>query len=308
MKIVVIGSLNVDSSSITNTLPQAGETVMAQGYYTSPGGKGANQAVVAARLGANVSMIGKVGNDSNGTMMIDVLKNEGIDVRGISQSNNQTGNAQITIQKDGINTIVVYPGANFDISKEDIDTNIEIIRDADIIIMQLEIPLNIVEYVLDLAEDLGIPTILNPAPAEKLSSDMLKKVTYLTPNETELSYLTNEKSIEKGAKALLDSGVKNLVVTLGEDGCYFVNDSESHKVAAFKVEVVDTTAAGDSFNAAFGVGVLQFDNYKDILTYANAVAALTTIKKGAIDALASKEEVNEFLGKFDKGGLWKQGP
>ncbi len=297
MNILVVGSINVDFSSVTENLPQKGQTVLASDFYISPGGKGANQAVAAARLGANVSMIGKVGNDANGLMMLEVLEKEKINLSGISFSDYPTGNAQITISKAGDNTIVVYPGANFQIKKEDIDKNIDLIKDADLIMMQLEIPLDVVEYVLDLARDYGIKTILNPAPAKFLSDEILRKVTYLSPNETELNYLTNEENIEKGAKLLLDKGVENILVTLGEEGCFFLNKESVYKVSAFDVDVVDTTAAGDSFNGALGVGLLLFDNYDDILRYANAVGALATTKKGAITSLAYKKEVDEFLKK-----------
>lgn len=295
MKILVVGSINVDSTTVTKKLPLDGQTVLADDFYMSPGGKGANQAVAAARLGLDVAMIGKVGDDEDGRYMLDILEKENIDISGISKSDKHTGLAQITIQEDGLNTIVVYPGANFDIKKEDIDANKDKILAADLIIMQLEIPLEIIDYVVDLAQENKIDVMLNPAPAKKLSKDLLEKITYLTPNETELEYITGIKDIDQASDSLLEWGVKDLVVTLGKDGSMWKTKDQRVLMEAARVDAIDTTAAGDSFHGGFALGLDSYTDKKEILKLANLVGALTTTKKGAINALPYREEVEKKL-------------
>lgn len=293
MNIVVVGSINVDYSSITKNLPKKGETVLATDYYVSPGGKGANQAVAAARLGANVSMIGKVGNDANGKMMIGVLEKEGINIEGISTADISTGSAQIALQSDGSNTIIVYPGANYCLSINDINMNRSLLKNADIIILQLEIPMEIVNFVLTIAHENEVEVILNPAPARKLDESMYRKIPILTPNETELEFLTGESDVLSGAKKLIDIGISKVVVTLGEKGCIYVDENRSICVDAFNVEVVDTTAAGDAFNAALAVALSKDNDINDALVFANKVGALATTIRGAIPSLPYISQIYE---------------
>ena len=295
MKIVVIGSLNVDYSSQTETLPLPGETVSALDSYISPGGKGANQAVAAARLGANVSMIGNVGHDVNGTMLIERLQSEGVDTEGINISKSNTGNAQITVQKDGLNTIVVYPGANYDLTIDDVLKHKNKILEADVVIMQLEIRLNVVEEILKFCHENDITTILNPAPAVELSDKIISMCSVLTPNETELLEISGKDSIDESVESLLKRGVDKLIITLGKDGSLYVDNTQKVKVDSYIVDAIDTTAAGDSFNAAVGCLLKSGQNPEEILLYANKVGAISTTKKGAIDSLPTRAEVDAIV-------------
>lgn len=292
MNIVVIGSLNVDYSSQTVKLPLPGETVSAYESYISPGGKGANQAVAASRLGANVSMIGKIGLDPNGKMLLDRLKAENVNVDGISFSDNNTGNAQITVELDGLNTIVVYPGANFDLTIEDVMEHKDLLIDADVVVMQLEIKLDVVKEVVSFCSDNGIKTILNPAPAYSLPDEILKKVSYLTPNETELLEISGESNFESAIDSLLTRGVSKLIITMGSEGSMYVDKNKKILVGPYKVTAIDTTAAGDSFNAALATLLCSDLEIEEILKYANKVGAITTTTRGAIDSLPDKRVVD----------------
>lgn len=292
MKIVVIGSANMDYTSATAELPKVGETIFAKSFYVSPGGKGANQAVAAARLGAEVSFVGKVGKDSDGQKLVNLLQSEKIDTTNIYQSELPTGSAQITVDESGHNTIVVNQGSNFDINVDDIDNAMDVIKDADAVIMQLEIPLNIVEYVLNLECMKDKIVVLNPAPAQPLSNEILASVDYLTPNETELFEMTGIEDMSEAAQMLLSKGVKKLVVTVGEEGVYYFDKEQTIHKDIYKVKAVDTTAAGDSFNAALVVGLLEGKKIDEALDFANKVGSKTVTKPGAMESLPYRSEIN----------------
>jgi ribokinase len=282
-------------------MPKVGETIMGRNFITIPGGKGANQAVAAGKLGADVYMIGKVGTDEYGSVLMDNLKSANVDVSGVKQQENMhTGLAFINVDNSGNNNIVVVSGANGTCSKEDIDTYKNIIQESEIIILQLEIPLDTVIYAVNIAKDLNKTVILNPAPAVQLPDRLLKQVDILTPNETELEILTGIEvnsldDVEKAARVLLGKGVNAIIVTVGEKGAVMINDSEVLHVPVEKVDVADTTAAGDSFTASLAVGLSQGMNYKEAIEFANKVATVVVTREGAQTSLPTLEEVNQFF-------------
>ncbi|MDK2799456.1 MAG: ribokinase [Clostridiales bacterium] len=300
-RITVIGSLNMDLVVNVSHMPKVGETIMGRNFITIPGGKGANQAVAAGKLGADVYMIGKVGTDEYGSVLMDNLKSANVDVSGVKQQENMhTGLAFINVDNSGNNNIVVVSGANGTCSKEDIDTYKNIIQESEIIILQLEIPLDTVIYAVNIAKDLNKTVILNPAPAVQLPDRLLKQVDILTPNETELEILTGIEvnsldDVEKAARVLLGKGVNAIIVTVGEKGAVMINDSEVLHVPVEKVDVADTTAAGDSFTASLAVGLSQGMNYKEAIEFANKVATVVVTREGAQTSLPTLEEVNQFF-------------
>ena len=300
MNIVVIGSMNMDYILKTTDLPKKGETIHANDFKTAIGGKGANQAFAAKKLGADVVMIGAVGKDENGSKIINKMNQEGIDVSRIERVDTNTGNAIITVDKKGDNTIVVYSGANSSLSKEIIDRNEDIIKNADFVIFQLEIPIEVVEYGISVAKKHNRKIILNPAPSKPLSEEILKNVDILTPNETELQNISGENDLKTGAKKLLIAGAKEIIVTLGEKGSYYLSNEKEINAQAIEVNAIDTTAAGDSFNGALAVALGEGKDIKYALEFANVVGALTTTKLGAESSLPYREEVDKKLWAISK--------
>lgn len=292
MNVVVIGSMNMDYVVNVNKLPKKEETISATSFTTSIGGKGANQAFAAKKLGAEVFMIGAVGNDEAGRRITERMKEENIDTTRIETVNVPTGNAMITVEESGSNTIVVYPGANDYVSKNLIGKNEDIIKEADFIILQLEIPIESVEYAVKLAKKYNKKVILNPAPAKKIPESLYEFIDILTPNETELESLSKEKDIKNGAKLLLHRGVKEVVVTIGDKGCYYLSKEDEFIIDSIEVNAIDTTAAGDSFNGALAVGLCEGKSMKETLRFANIVGALTTTKHGAESSLPNRMDVD----------------
>lgn len=302
-KILVVGSLNMDLVVRVQNLPKLGETILGDAFYENPGGKGANQAVAAARLGAHVSMIGKIGKDAYGTALLENLKKNDIDTDGIIISDVITGRAVIEVDSMGNNNIVVIPGSNMELTKEDIDEKREIMENSDIVILQQEIPINTVEYVLKQAKKSGKITILNPAPAQKIEDDILKLVDYLILNETELELITGNDTIKDEEypniiNDLQERGSKNIILTLGEKGGIYSEEDEINTYKALKVKAVDTTAAGDSFIGAFALKLAEEAKTEEAVNFAVAVSALTVTKIGAQQSLPTKTEVSEFLEKI----------
>lgn len=294
MRIVVIGSINMDYVSQVANLPQKGETITANNYHISPGGKGANQAVAAKRLGADVLMIGALGNDSAGKDLYSRLEKEGIDVSGILFSDTATGNAIITVDEKGSNTIVVFPGSNAKLDEAWVEGFRDEIKNADCVILQLEIPMETVAASVKLSKEYGTRVILNPAPAKDIPLEVYKNVDMITPNETELEKLTGTGDVKKGAKILIDRGVKEVVVTLGDKGSYYLNNEKELLVKPVKVNAIDSTAAGDSFNAALAVVLNENLDIEASLHFSNIVGALTTTKVGAQNSLPYRDEVESF--------------
>ena len=299
--ICVIGSLNMDLVVNVDTMPKPGQTIIGSNFKEVPGGKGANQAVAMARLNGNVSMIGKVGEDGFGQTLINSLKNDKVDTTYIQTAKGATGVALITVDKNAQNSIVVSPGANFEVKEDDIDNNIEAIKNSDIVVLQLETPLNTIKYALNKAKELNKYTILNPAPAVKLDDEIIKNVDLLTPNETELEIISGvsietEEDIQKAAQIRIEKGVKELIVTLGSKGSLYINKEKSMFKKAYKVEAMDTTAAGDSYTGALAVALSQDKNIEDAMDFASKVGALSVLKEGAQSSLPTLEDVKNFRG------------
>ncbi|MBR7552631.1 ribokinase [Allobacillus sp. GCM10007491] len=296
MNVLVIGSINMDLVLSVKDIVKPGETTSSTSYTTNFGGKGSNQAVACRHLGANVSFIGSVGADEFGEAILTNYDELGIETSGISKEG-QTGIAMIQVNEAGENSIVLVPGANYQVSKADIDRHRSLIEACDIVLMQLEIPIETVEYAIEQAKTLGKKVVLNPAPANEISREALRQVDLLTPNETELAGLSglpvhDLEHAEAAAKMLLDEGVGEIVVTLGRQGSLLVTKEESFYLEAKKVEVVDTTGAGDAYNAALVTALSDGLTIKQAMKLATLVAGYTVSVKGAQPKLLS---MNYFL-------------
>jgi ribokinase len=296
-KIVVIGSTNTDMVIVADHFPAPGETILGGKFLMNPGGKGANQAVAAARLGGDVAFISKVGQDVFGQQAIQNLINEGIEVAGVAiDLNEPSGVAQITVDRYAENCIVVAPGANMTLGISDVDKMIALIDSSEIVLAQLEIPLDTVRYAMKLAAKSGKKTILNPAPAVPLEDELLKTLYLITPNETETEILTGIKvtdrtSARKAAEFLLGKGVSVVIITLGASGAYVFDGSVEEQIPAPNVEAVDTTAAGDTFNGALAVALADNRPIIEAVRFANQAAARTVTKMGAQSSIPFLSEL-----------------
>jgi ribokinase len=287
--ITVVGSINMDLVTVTNRMPLQGETVMGQSFSTFPGGKGANQAVSATRLGAEVQMLGKVGADLFGTKLKELLRQEGVTEENVEvTTNKETGTASIIIS-DQDNQIIVVPGANSEVTPEWVITHEEKIRNSDLLLLQLEIQLDSVIKATEIANKYQIPVILNPAPYQRLPKKLLDGITYLTPNEHEYSQLLEEATEEEKAQIKAKS-----IVTKGEEGVQFQLDNQNTLVNVIKVEVVDTTGAGDTFNGALAVALSEKNNLKDAILFASMAASLSVTKMGAQTGMPFRHELDHF--------------
>lgn len=303
-KVVVIGSLNMDLVTTCSRAPEGGETLFGDKFLQIPGGKGANQAVAIGKLSTNITMLGKVGNDSFGEELLLSLKNNGVDVNSIERSGIPTGIANIMVEKNGQNRILVVAGANGDVDKHYIDRHLDKIKECDMVVLQLEIPKETVAYALKKAKEFNKFTILNPAPATDLSEDIIKNSDLIIPNETELAFITgidttNMEGIKKAGEKLLNMGVKDLIITLGGKGSLHMNKDKFQFHSAYKVNVVDTTAAGDSFIGGL-VKNLMTKTIDDSIEFATKVSAIAVTKMGAQSSIPTLDEVLAFKG--DKKG------
>ncbi len=299
-KIVVVGSFNADLVSYMERMPRPGETVHGDRFATGAGGKGSNQAVAAARLGADVTFIGRVGNDVFANLAYEIWDAEGVNHSFVTRDTEvATGVAPILVDSGGENMIVVVLGANLRLRESDIDAARAQIADADMLVIQREVNLDIVPYALRTAKDLGVSTILNPAPADGASQESIQLADYLTPNEIELETLNGGAfdDVVSAARGLLSRGDQTAVVTLGAQGAQIISADESILVPTFEVDVVDTTGAGDTFNAALAVGLSEGKRLSDAVRFANAAAALCVTKPGAADSVPARSEVRELLAR-----------
>lgn len=287
--ILVIGSMNVDQVTVTNQLPKIGETVIGNDFYMVPGGKGANQAVAAARMGAKVEFIGCIGNDSNGTFLIQNFINNKVGINNITKVNSVTGVASISVC-NGQNSIIVVPGANYLLNKKIIDESIDIIKKSKIVLLQLEIPYEVVEYIIDICYKFNILVILNPAPAIKLTDNLINKVTYLTPNEHEASVIFNTTNYED----IVAKYPNKVVITLGDRGAIFHDFEKVNYIPAYEVEVVDTTGAGDTFNGSLAYSIINGKSLLESINFANKASALKIRKKGAQTGMPTIQDMEEF--------------
>ena len=287
--ITVIGSINMDIAIRTDVFPKQGETVLGNLFTTIPGGKGANQAVAAARLGSKVQMVGAVGQDAFGNELYFNLKNENVHVDGIEKTNNSTGIANILLHEND-NRIIVVPGANFDVDQQLIEQHMELIQQSKLVMLQLEIPAETIDYVLGVCEGLSIPVLLNPAPAANYKPEWIEKVTYLTPNETEC-----EQIFGADYETVLTQYPNKIIVTLGGDGAAYYDGTKIVKVPGFKTKAVDTTGAGDTFNGAFAHAITAGKTIEAAVQFANIAASLSVEKFGAQGGMPQIEKVNERL-------------
>jgi ribokinase len=302
-KIVVIGSSNVDLLMKMDHLPEKGETVTDAEFFQVYGGKGANQAVAAARAGGNVAFVNSVGEDAYTPQMVQNYKNDGIDTRYVFQEKGiASGHALIMIGGEGMNYLSVAPGANYKLTPQKIDEAMPVIDDAAMIVMQYEIPEETIKYVIDLANRKNIPVMWNCAPARAFDLSYIPKINILVLNEVEAGFLAEmtvetEADAEKAAQKLVDRGVEKVIITLGSKGAFVVTKTEKVSVPAFKVEAVDTTAAGDTFCGAFAVALVEGKSLKEALQFASAAAAISVTRMGAQPSAPTRKEIDEFLGK-----------
>ena len=300
-KIIVVGSSNMDLVVKAARIPAVGETILGEEFLMTPGGKGANQAVAAAKLGAEVCFVAKLGRDVFAQQLLENLRKEGVNVEYVVATEEApSGVALITVDHVGDNVIVVAPGANQRLSPPDVEKARSAIASSGAVVAQLEVPLDAVESAARLANDAHVPFILNPAPARKLSLELLAMVDVLTPNETEASILTgveviNQDTAETAARELLRLGVKAVVLTMGAKGFLMAAGETTEFVAAVKVDAVDTTAAGDAFTGALAVGLARRETLRDAAFFANYAAALSVTKMGAQSSMPTRREVEHFI-------------
>ena len=282
-KVTIVGSLNMDLVVTAERHPAIGET--GEKFTTLCGGKGANQAVAAARLGCDVTFIGRVGNDAFGKEMIENLKNEGVNVEHIEMIDDvESGIAMITVNPMD-NTIIVVPGANANVTEDVIDKHRQAIIDSDVVVTQLEIPIETVDHVAQVCGEHNVDLVVNPAPARKLTDNIINYSTYITPNQIELTQLA------EAHPEILKDHVDKFVVTSGSKGCYYSVDAYRVDVPTMKAEVVDTTGAGDCFNGAFVSRIARGENLEDSCNFANVAASISVEKFGAQTAMPTIEEV-----------------
>ena len=296
-RILVIGSSNTDMVIKTEKLPAPGETILGGTFLMNPGGKGANQAVAAARLGGKVTFITKRGNDLFGNQAVGLLMREGIDAQFIVKDLEfPSGVALITVDSRGENSIVVAPGSNGRLSEDDIPASVFENTKFDILLLQLEIPIKTVEYSAVTASEQGIKVILNPAPACKLPDRLLQNTWLITPNETEAEAITGTEitdisSAYRAAVLIQQKGVKNVIITLGEMGAYIKSANFTGLVPGIKVTPVDTTAAGDVFNGALAVALSEGKDLQEAVAFANKAAAISVTRMGAQASAPYRSEV-----------------
>ncbi|MBS1822314.1 MAG: ribokinase [Acidobacteria bacterium] len=302
--IVVAGSINMDMVASVERMPATGETVSGNGFATHPGGKGANQAVAAARLGAPVKMIGRLGNDSFGSQLRQQLEADRIDTSSVAGTGLPSGCAVILVDRQGANSIVVIPGANGALYPSELAQYEDTLRDAAIVLAQLEVPLETVVRLAEMAHAMDVPFVLDPAPAQPLPAALLNNVTWLTPNESEARSILRDlghtgdapitpQTAPAAAERILATGVRNVILKMGSQGAYLSGrDTPAACVPAFSVETVDTTAAGDAFNGGFAYALTQ-ERMKpyEAVRFASAVAALSVTRRGAQPSMPNLDEV-----------------
>lgn len=300
--ILIIGSLNMDMVIDMQRMPLKGETVMGRSLSYIAGGKGANQAYSVGMMGGCAAMLGCVGKDSFGRQLKDNMQKCGVSIAGIAEiENNHTGMATIYVDDDGANSIVVVPGTNSNCDVAYLKAHDELLQSCTYVILQMEIPHDAIYYAINRAKELGKTVVLNPAPApEHIPQEILAKVDYLTPNETEVVRLTGQKdlsmeSVLAGAHSLLAQGVGHVLVTLGDKGALLVDKEGQQHFPTRKVAAVDTTAAGDCFNGAFVVGLAEGMDHAQAIRLANTASSIAVTRKGAQTSIPSRSEVEELL-------------
>ena len=299
--ISVLGIFVADISFSGPKIPAVGETILGNKYNVGPGGKGCNQAVAIARLGAKVNFISKIGKDSYGELALNTLTKNKINTESVIQDENlQTGVAGILVDKNsGKNAINVIVGAPSTLKVAEIDKHIDIIKNSKIFLTQLEVPKDVTLHCLKTAKENGCLTILNPAPASEITKEFYSNIDYFTPNETEAEFytgikITNEKEAKQAAEKLIDLGIKKIIITLGEKGLFYSDGKEEIFLKATSVKAIDTTGAGDAFNGAFSVALAKSLKIVDALEFSNKVAGISTTKEGAANSMPTYEEVEVY--------------
>lgn len=306
-KVCVLGSINMDLVIKVKDMPKVGETILSKSFEKIAGGKGANQAVAAKRCGNEVSMIGKIGLDDNGKALKRLLEDDEIDTSLIFEDEkNPTGMAMITVDENSDNSIIVISGSNMKINEGEIEKSKEKIKNSDILISQFETPEDMTIKAFNIAKENGKITILNPAPAKEIKKELLKVTDIIIPNETEAELLTGIKvndldTAKLAGKKLLEFGVKFAIITLGEKGAAIINNERAELVKAFKVNAVDTTAAGDSFigglSSKLNINDLNFENLIKAVTFGNKVSSIAVQREGAQPSIPTLEEVIKIYGE-----------
>lgn len=300
-KVTVIGSINLDTNLRVAQMAKPGETIHAKEHYSAAGGKGANQAVAAARSGCAVSFVGAVGDDAPGKEMLALLKKENINLDGVKEvANESTGQAFITVDDSGQNSITIYSGANYAFDQDDIEQNSDLIAASDFVVAQFETPIEATIQGFKIAQQNSAKTILNPAPAiTEIPAELLQMTDIIIPNETEAATITgvevvDEKSAKKAADKLHELGVSAVIITIGDKGAFYDFQDKQGLIPAFKVKAVDTTAAGDTFIGAM-TSILKpdFSNLSDAITFANKASSLTVQGYGAQPSIPTKAEVEQ---------------
>lgn len=302
MDVIVFGSINMDLVVRTPKLPVAGETLTGHDFYSAPGGKGANQAVAAARLGATTGMVGRVGNDIFARELLDSLRKNRVDVNAVElDTEHPSGVAVIAVDDESENSIIVIPGANGMVGSADVRRLVGILEGASVLLVQLEIPMDAVSAAAQAARRSSIRVVLDPAPAQTLPVDLYQHIDYLTPNEVEAGILAGFKinSVDRAreaARLLLERGVGNVIVKMGKTGAFWCNRVEEEFFNAYQVESIDTVAAGDAFNGAFAVALAEGIEIRQAIRWGMAAGALSTTVKGAQPSMPERSAVEKLMG------------
>jgi ribokinase len=297
--IVVVGSVTMDMVACAPAIPRVGQTVIGTTFHLTPGGKGANQAVAIARLGYPVEMVGLVGDDVYGPDLLDNLARQGVGTSSMAQVAGNSGLAPIFLSEAGENSIIVIKGANQHVSPSFVGEHRDVLAQAGMVLCQLEVPMETLNHTLALCEKLGVPVILDPAPAADLDARVFERVAWFTPNESEAEFYANaDVAPKEAAKELLARGARGVVLKRGAEGAYVADASgRAERVAGFPVEVVDTVGAGDCFNGAFAVALMEGKDAWAAARFANAAAALSVTGKGAQGAMPTRAQVDELLAR-----------
>ena len=299
--VLIVGSSNLDLVVMVKRFPKNGETIFGNKFEMFPGGKGANQAVCASRLGCKTTFIGKMGNDEFREKLSLIMIESGVDLSNLfTDENENTGTALITVDSNGQNQIIVISGSNMKLSPKEVESKSSVFAEASVVLTQLEIPIETVMKSAELAKENASIFILNPAPAMQIPDSLFPLIDYLTPNESELEILSGIKiiddaSIENALNVLIDKGVKNVIVTLGKKGAMLMNKVVKKYFQARKVEVVDSTAAGDAFNGAFASSLSEGNSVEDAIEFANKIASISVTRMGAQSSLPYYNEIKDLL-------------
>ena len=301
MSVISLGSINMDLVVRTPRFANPGETIVGLDFYTAPGGKGANQAVAVGRLGVDALMFGRIGDDFFGKNLLKNLQENNVGIKGVKIDDAlPTGTALITVDDHAENIIIIIPGANSAVGDSDINNLIPFFKKGNILMLQLEIPLDTVVAATKKAKESGVKVLLDPAPARELPDELLQLCDFITPNETEAQFLTgvkieNSVDAKKAAEVLLEKGVQAVIVKMSSKGSYYYDGSIEILFPAYKVDAIDTVAAGDAFNGSFAAALSEGKPIEEILQWANACGALSTTKPGAQPSMPSREELISFI-------------